>query len=69
MEPKRPKNRIRELRDKAKVSQRQMAADLGLAYRTIQYIEQGETTPGMDTAFAISRYFGVPVEKIFVNNS
>lgn len=46
-----------------------MADDLGLAYRTIQYIEQGETTPGMATAFAISRYFGVPLEKIFPNKS
>lgn len=65
MDAKIKKNRVRELRDKAGVSQRKMAADLGLAYRTIQYIEQGQTVPSMDTAIAISDYFGVSVDKIF----
>jgi putative transcriptional regulator len=59
------KNRVRELREKAGLSQGQLADALDVSRQTINSIEKERYTPSLPLAFALARYFETPVEKLF----
>jgi len=59
-------NRVRELREQAGgMSQSTLADAIGVTRQTVIAIEQGRYSPSLESAFRISRVFGVGVEDVF----
>lgn len=58
-------NRVRVLREEAGVSRREMAEDLGIAYRTLGYIEREQYTPSLPMAWRVAGYFDLPLDAVF----
>ncbi|OYU69320.1 MAG: transcriptional regulator [Alphaproteobacteria bacterium PA2] len=59
-------NRVRELREQAGgMSQAALADAIGVTRQTVIAIEQGRYSPSLESAFRISRVFGVGVEDVF----
>ena len=59
-------NRIKELREKhGQLSQAALAKEIGVTRQTIIAIEQGRYSPSLESAFRISRVFGVGLEDVF----
>ena len=59
-------NRIKELREKnGSLSQAALAKEIGVTRQTIIAIEQGRYSPSLESAFRISRVFGVGLEDVF----
>jgi putative transcriptional regulator len=59
------KNKIRVLRAMREITQEDLAIALGVTRQTIIAIEKGKYDPSLPLAFRISRFFKLPVEKIF----
>lgn len=59
------KNRVRELRSLAGLSQGALGDELGVSRQTINSIEQGRYLPSLPLAIAIARYFTASVEDVF----
>ena len=60
------KNRIREYRARYDMKQEDLAARVGVRRETIGNLENGRYNPSILLAFKLSRYFGVPIEEIFI---
>lgn len=59
-------NRVREFREKnGEMSQAALAKAIGVTRQTVIAIEQGRYSPSLESAFRISRVFGVGIEDIF----
>lgn len=59
-------NRVRELREAhGAMSQAALAKAIGMTRQTVIAIEQGRYSPSLESAFRISRLFGVGVEDVF----
>jgi putative transcriptional regulator len=58
-------NRVRELRAGAGVTQQQLADRIGLTRQTVIAIEGDKYSPSLETAFRITRVFGVGLEEVF----
>ena len=58
-------NRLHVLRAEARVTQEQLAKDVGVTRATIVAIERGDYNPSLELAFRIARYFGTNIESIF----
>lgn len=58
-------NSLKELRDRAGLSQGECAAALGISRQTVISIEKGHFDPRLSLAFRISRFFGVAVDEVF----
>ncbi|SUN64082.1 Phage transcriptional regulator [Streptococcus dysgalactiae subsp. equisimilis] len=54
-------NRLKELRKEKKLTQRELATNTGIPYRTIQRWENGETDIKSDAAQELADYFGVHI--------
>jgi len=63
------KNRVRELREEAGLSQGQLADAVDVSRQTINSIETGRYTPSLPLAMSLARYFGTSVEKLFAERS
>ncbi len=61
----RVRNRIRELRRAAGVSQQTLAERVGATRQTINAIEQEKYAPSLELAFRIARAFDAPFETVF----
>jgi putative transcriptional regulator len=59
------RNRVRELREKAGLSQGQLANLVDVSRQTINSIEMERYTPSLPLALALARHFGTSVEKLF----
>ncbi|MCF2139114.1 MAG: helix-turn-helix transcriptional regulator [Candidatus Lokiarchaeota archaeon] len=59
------KNRVREFREKVKISQQELATAVGVSRQMISYIEKGLKRPNIIVALKIAKYFGKPVSTIF----
>ncbi|MFI6230207.1 helix-turn-helix transcriptional regulator [Micromonospora echinospora] len=59
------KNDLRELRQAAGLSQRELAQALDVSRQTINSIETGRYDPSLPLAIAIARHFHRTVEEIF----
>jgi putative transcriptional regulator len=59
-------NRMRVLRAERGVSQADLAEAIGVSRKTINTIEVGRFVPSTVIALRLARYFGVPVEQVFV---
>ncbi|MCH9809225.1 MAG: helix-turn-helix transcriptional regulator [Alphaproteobacteria bacterium] len=59
-------NRVRELREEhGQMSQSALAKEIGVTRQTVIAIEQGRYSPSLESAFKISRVFGVGIEDVF----
>ena len=58
-------NQVREQRTQREMSQAELAAALGVSRQTVISIESGRYLPSLPLAFAIARFFDLPVDKMF----
>ncbi len=59
-------NRVKELREAhGNMSQSALAKAIGVTRQTVIAIEQGRYSPSLESAFRISREFGVGLEDVF----
>jgi putative transcriptional regulator len=59
-------NRVKDLREEHdSMSQQALADAIGVTRQTVIAIEQGKYSPSLESAFRISRVFGVGVEDVF----
>jgi putative transcriptional regulator len=60
------KNRIKVERAELDITQQQLAEAVGVSRQTIVAIEKSRFLPSTPLALKISRFFGKPVESIFI---
>lgn len=60
------KNRLEQLRKQRGIRQEELAAALEVSRQTIGSLENGRYNPSIVLAFKIARYFGRPIEEIFI---
>ncbi len=60
------KNRIKVERAELDITQQQLAEAVGVSRQTIVAIEKNRFLPSTPLALKISKYFGKPVESIFI---
>jgi putative transcriptional regulator len=60
------KNRIKELRARAGLTQEDLAREVGVRRETIVFLEKGKYNPSLKLAYEISRIFGLKIEDIFI---
>lgn len=59
-------NRIKELRAKHDLSQLELAQLVGVRRETIVFLEKGKYNPSLRLAHDIAKYFGLPIEEVFL---
>jgi putative transcriptional regulator len=59
------KNRVKELREQAGLSQAELGQALGVSRQTINSIERGRYLPSLPLAFALARHFDALIEEVF----
>ena len=59
------KTALKEHREKAGLTQEQLAEKVKVARQTILFLEKGQYNPSLRLAFRISRVLKVPMEKLF----
>lgn len=60
-------NLVEKLRKEAGLNQEDFAKILRVSRQTISSIETGKYNPSLELAFAISDFFGKPIEEIFIH--
>ena len=58
--------KIQELRKANKVSQAELADEMGVTRQTIILLEKGRYNASLELAFKIARYFGKTIEEVFI---
>ena len=58
-------NRIRELRARERITQDELAHEVGVTRQTIIAIENGKYDPSLSLAFRIAKRFMVRIEELF----
>lgn len=58
-------NDLRERRERADLSQADLAAEVDVTRQTINSIERGRYDPSLELAFALAEFFDCAVEDIF----
>lgn len=58
--------RIQELRKANKISQAELADEMGVTRQTIISFEKGRYNASLELAFKIARYFGKAIEEVFI---
>lgn len=59
------KTRIAELRKQHKLSQEELALEVGVTRQTITSLEVGKYTASLVLAYKIAKYFGLTIEEVF----
>ena len=58
--------KIQELRKAKKISQAELADEMGVTRQTIISLEKGRYNASLELAFKIARYFGKTIEEVFI---
>lgn len=58
--------KIQELRKANKISQAELADEMGITRQTIISLEKGRYNASLELAFKIARYFGKAIEEVFI---
>ena len=58
--------KIQELRKANKISQAELADEMGVTRQTIILLEKGSYNASLELAFKIARYFGKTIEEVFI---
>ncbi len=61
------RNKVEQLRKAMGYSQDAFAKALQVSRQTVSSIETGKYNPSLELAFAISDFFDLPIEKIFIH--
>ena len=61
-------NRIRELRAKHQLTQKDLALKVDVRRETIVFLEKGKYNPSLKLAHDIAQVFQLPIEEIFLFN-
>lgn len=59
------KTKIPELRKQHKLSQEELASEVGVTRQTITSLETGKYTASLTLAYKIARHFGLTIEEVF----
>jgi len=59
-------NKLKDLRQKRQVSQNALAEALLVSRQTINSIENGKFDPSLTLAIKLTKYFGLPLDEIFI---
>jgi len=59
-------NKLKDLRQKRQVSQNALAEALSVSRQTINSIENGKFDPSLTLAIKLTKYFGLPLDDIFI---
>ena len=59
------KNKIKELRKQHKLSQEDLALEVGTTRQTITSIEIGKYTASLPLAYKIAKHFNLTIEEVF----
>ena len=59
-------NRIKELRKINKLSQEELALEVGTTRQTITSIEVGKYTASLPLAYRIAKFFNMSIEEVFI---
>ena len=59
------KSRLHVLRAEKRITQEELANEIGITRATIIAIEKGDYNPTLELAFKLSRFFNVGIEQIF----
>lgn len=60
-------NTLKELREKGKLTQAQVAASAGISQQAYSLLETGQNNPSLETALRLSRIFEKSVDEIFLD--
>lgn len=60
------KNRVKEFRRQLKLTQDELAQELGVTRQTINAIENNRYNPTLELAIKTAKFLGVPVEELFL---
>lgn len=60
------KNRIKDLRKAAKMTQEDLAVQVGVSRQSIIAIESGKYNPSLELAYNISKVFDCIIEEVFI---
>ena len=58
--------KIQELRKANKISQAELADEMGVTRQTIILLEKGRYNASLELAFKNARYFGKTIEEVFI---
>ena len=58
-------NRLHVLRAEKRLTQEELARQIGITRATVIAIEKGNYNPSLELAFRLARFFGKGVEEIF----
>ena len=58
--------KIQELRKANKISQAELADEMGVTRQTIISLEKGRYNASLELPFKIARYFGKTIEEVFI---
>jgi len=59
-------NRIRELRAKYNLTQKELAVKVNVRRETIVFLEKGKYNPSLKLAYDISQIFDLKIEEVFI---
>ena len=60
------KNRIEAIRKQRGILQEDFAKSMGVSRQTISSLENGRYNPSILLAHKIAKYFGMPIEDVFI---
>ncbi|WP_010076382.1 helix-turn-helix transcriptional regulator [Clostridium cellulovorans] len=60
------KNKVKEFRKQLKLTQDELAQELGVTRQTINAIENNKYNPTLELALKMSRFLGVSTESLFI---
>ena len=60
------KNRVKQMRQRRKLTQEALAKELGISRQSLISIENGKYNPSLELAFSISAFFNIRMEEIFI---
>jgi putative transcriptional regulator len=61
-------NKLKELREKAEMTQEDLAVRAGVSRQTIISLEKGKYNPSIILAYKLSRLFELTIEELFLLN-
>ncbi len=59
-------NRVKEFRERYKMTQEQLAKKMGVSRQTIISIESGRYNPSLILAYKLAKCFGSTIENVFI---
>ncbi|NLD86969.1 MAG: helix-turn-helix transcriptional regulator [Clostridiales bacterium] len=59
------KNRVREMREKALLTQKELSEKVGVSRQAINAIETGKFAPSIWLAYDLAKYFEMSIEELF----